>query len=77
MTWCDTQQTRHVVARALPKSSHMLEVAPLLILALTQEFNHGRLEPQSKQAPLTAHKDTVDQPVDIMPVEQIPRQNHW
>ena len=45
----DPPYTHYVVGRAIPEYANKLELAPPLVLAITQELNHGKLEPTSSQ----------------------------
>ena len=45
----DSPQTQYVLGRAIPEYANKLDLAPPLVLAITQELNHGGLEPTSTQ----------------------------
>ena len=44
-----TPQAQYVLGRALPKYVNQTETAPPLVLAITQELNHGPFEPKTTQ----------------------------
>ena len=43
-------QAHHAVGRALPQYEHQVHYPPPLVMALTQELNHGRLEPPTNHS---------------------------